>query len=134
MPAEGTVMKHLTIVCGLPAAVAASGVGVALAGDRPLPPELLDVRAAVAQYHSFDQAQKDGYTIRQGEPCVVFPGRPGSGAPAMGIHATDAALMADDAIDPLRPEILVYIPNEDGSLKLVGVEYRSRCIELAGAR
>jgi hypothetical protein len=52
----------------------------------------------------------------------------------MGIHATDAALMADDAIDPLRPEILVYIPNEDGSLKLVGVEYRNRCIELAGAR
>jgi hypothetical protein len=24
-------------------------------------------------------------------------------------------LMADDAIDPLRPEILLYIPHEDGS-------------------
>lgn len=35
-------------------------------------------------------------------------------------------LIADDAIDPLRPEILLYVPNEDGSLKLVGVEYWKR--------
>jgi hypothetical protein len=119
-------MKHLLIVSGIASAIVIAAVGVALAGDGPLPVELLDVRAAVARYHSFDQAEKDGYTIRAGEPCVVYPGRPGSGAPAMGVHATNAALMADDAIDPRRPEILLYIPNQDGSLKLVGVEYWKR--------
>jgi len=31
--------------------------------------------------------------------------------------------MADDAIDPDRPKIVLYLSNENGKLKLVGVEY-----------
>ena len=96
----------------------------AFAGDGALPPELQAVRSAVARYHSFEQAERDGYTIRAGEPCVVSPGRPGSGPNAMGVHANNLALMFDDGtIDPLQPEILLYLPNEQGQLKLVGVEY-----------
>jgi hypothetical protein len=120
------MFRVLFAAAGLVATVAAVAVTSAGAGDGRLPAELQEVRAAVARYHSFEQAAKDGYTIRAGEPCVVFPGRPGSGAPAMGIHANNLALMADDAIDPLRPEILLYVPKEDGSLKLVGVEYWKR--------
>ena len=41
----------------------------------------------------------------------------------MGIHAINPALMADDAIDPLRPEILLYVPKADGKLQLVAGEY-----------
>ena len=41
----------------------------------------------------------------------------------MGYHYANAALMADDAIDPLRPEILVYAPTKNGKLELVAVEY-----------
>ena len=41
----------------------------------------------------------------------------------MGVHAINFALLMDPAIDPLRPEGLLYAPNEDGQLKLVGVEY-----------
>ena len=44
----------------------------------------------------------------------------------MGIHAVNPALMADDAIDPLRPEILLYDPKANGELELVGVEYWKR--------
>ena len=69
------------------------------------------------RYHSFEQAEQDGYAIRVGEPCVASP------LGTMGVHALNAALMADDAIDPVRPEILLYVPDEQGSLKLVGVEY-----------
>jgi hypothetical protein len=102
---------------GLMAIVAAAViVAPALSGDGPLSPELREVRAAVARYHSFEQAEKDGYTVA-GEPCVASPDG------TMGIHAINPALIADDAIDPLRPELLLYVPKADGELELVGVEY-----------
>ena len=90
-------------------------VAPALSGDGPLSPELRDVRSAVARYHSWEQAEKDGYTAA-GEPCVASPDG------TMGIHAVNAALIGDPAIDPLRPEILLYVP-KNGKLELVGVEY-----------
>ncbi|HUG65711.1 MAG TPA: hypothetical protein VMK83_10875 [Gaiellaceae bacterium] len=77
---------------------------------------LRQVRAAVAKYHSFEQAKRDGYTV-EGEPCVASPGG------AMGIHAVNPALLADDAIDIDQPEILLYVPKDNGKLALVGVEY-----------
>jgi hypothetical protein len=89
---------------------------VAAGGDGPLPPEWQDVRAAVARYHSFEQAEQDGYSIA-GEPCVSAP------IGTMGIHAINDELMATDTIDPLRPEILLYVPKSNGRLELVGVEY-----------
>jgi hypothetical protein len=88
----------------------------ALGGDGPLPAELQQVRAAVAKYHSFTQAQKYGYTAA-GEPCVASP----SGT--MGIHAINPPLLADPGIDPLQPEILLYVRKDNGQMKLVGVEY-----------
>ncbi len=88
----------------------------AIAGDGSLPPEVREVRAAVAKYHSFEQAERDGYTVA-GEPCVASP------AGAMGFHAVNPALLADPAIDPFAPEILLYVPKKDGKLGLVGVEY-----------
>ncbi len=101
------------VVAGLAAVVPA------LAGDGPLPPEAQAVRAAVAKYHSFARAEADGYTVA-GEPCVSSP------AGAMGFHAFDAGLAANDAIDPLQPEVLLYAPKANGRLELVGVEYWKR--------
>ena len=83
------------------------------AGDDPWQA----VKAATARYHSFEQADKAGYTVA-GEPCVAV-----SPLGTMGIHAVNPALMADPAIDPLRPEILLYVPEANGKLTLVGVEY-----------
>ena len=113
-------MKHLLFVVGLVVAGGAAVVGSALAGDGPLSPELQSVRAAVARYHSLEQAERDGYSIRAGEPCVASP------VGTMGVHAVNAVLMAEDTVDPLRPEILLYLPNGGGELKLVGVEYWKR--------
>lgn len=110
---------RLTVVVAVAAAALVSSLAAAVAatGGGPLPPDLQEVRAATARYHSFEQAERDGYWIRPGEPCVASP------AGTMGIHAINLALMADDAIDPARPEILLYVPRENGGLKLVGVEY-----------
>ena len=102
---------------GLVALVAAAVlVAPALSGDGPLSPELREIRSTVARYHSFAQAQADGYTV-ENEPCIASP------AGTMGIHAINPALMSDDAIDPSRPEILLYVPKPNGGLELVGVEY-----------
>lgn len=75
-----------------------------------------DVTAATARYHSVPRAEAAGYS-GAGEPCVSSP------LGTMGIHYVNAALLRDDAVDPLRPEILLYVPKENGKLQLVGVEY-----------
>jgi len=114
-------MKRLLLVAaaGVITVVGATVGGLiapAAAGDGPLPPEVREVRAAVARYHSLNQAERDGYTV-EGEPCVASP------AGTMGIHAVNPALLADDAIDVRRPELLLYVPKSNGKLEFVGVEY-----------
>ena len=104
----------IATVLGL-AGLAALASAVALGGDGPLPAELQDVRAAVARYHSVKQATSDGYV--QASPCASSP------AGTMGYHYVNGALMADPVIDPLQPEALLYVPDGNGDLKLVAVEY-----------
>ena len=45
-------------------------ISAVAAGIGKLAPDWRDVRAAVARYHSFQQAERDGYTVA-GEPCAV---------------------------------------------------------------
>ncbi len=99
------------------ASIALAVVAVFVDQSTAAPPDALQaVTAATARYHSFERALKDGYTV-ENEPCVASP------FGSMGIHATNPSLMADSAIDPLRPEILLYLPDRHGKLKLVGVEF-----------
>ena len=112
-------MRKLLVITISLVGLAFAGIAAvvpALAGDGSLPPELQEVRVAVAKYHSFEQAQRDGYTV-ENEPCVASP------AGTMGIHAINPALLADSAIHVDRPEILLYVPKANGKLELVGVEY-----------
>jgi hypothetical protein len=112
-------MRKLLVITISLVGLAVAGVAAvvpALAGDGSLPPELQEVRAAVAKYHSFEQAKRDGYTVA-GELCIASPDG------TMGIHAINPALLATDGIDVGRPEILLYVSNANGKLELVGVEY-----------
>jgi hypothetical protein len=100
-------------------------IAPASAGDGPLPREVQELRAAFARYHSPEQALKAGYVFEEGEPCVTSPpdtsldGSTGT----MGIHVPNPALLGDPALDPLRPELLLYVPKANGELEFVGVEY-----------
>ena len=98
------------------AILATGAAAAATAHAGPLSPELQAVRAAVAKYHSYDEALAAGYSAA-GEPCVSSP------AGTMGYHASNAALIRSGRIDPLKPPILLYVPRADGSLGLAGVEY-----------
>ena len=107
-------MRRFVPLIALGALAASLTSGVALAGNGSLPPELQAVRAAVARYHSVEQAEADGYV--RTSPCESSP------AGTMGVHYRNSALLGPGN-DPSRPEILLYVPNENGSLKLVAVEY-----------
>jgi hypothetical protein len=102
--------KLLALALAAPLAVAI----VATAAASP-PEQLQAAKAAAARYHSVAQAEAAGYV--PAGPCVASPDG------AMGFHWENPALMADDALDPLRPEILVYAAKAGGELELVAVEY-----------
>lgn len=87
---------------------------------------LAAVRAATTEFHDVDVAFAAGYR----------PSRAGcesSSLGAMGIHYGHPALLGlvpgpvpsgtDNVIDPLRPEVLLYEPQADGTRRFVGIEY-----------
>jgi hypothetical protein len=73
------------------------------------------IRAATHRYHDVAVAEADGFEATG--PCVEVPG-----VGAMGIHYLNHDRLEDGVIDPRRPELLLYLPTDDG-LELVGVEY-----------
>jgi hypothetical protein len=77
---------------------------------------LAAVRAASARFHRVADAQAAGYVA--GSPCVANPAAGG-----MGVHYVHPQLIADPALDPEKPEVLVYEPQAGGQLRLVAVEY-----------
>jgi hypothetical protein len=88
--------------------------------------ELAQVRRLTARFHRVEAAIEAGYElgwvngsgVRILTGCVSHPT-----AGAMGYHYFNAELMADNAVDALEPEALVYAPAADGGLKLVAVEW-----------
>jgi hypothetical protein len=88
--------------------------------------ELAQVRAATARFHRVEEAIEAGYElgwvngsgIRIITGCVSHPT-----AGAMGYHYFNPELMADNAVDPLEPEALVYESTPNGGRKLVAVEW-----------
>jgi hypothetical protein len=77
---------------------------------------------ATARFQSVQQAQAEGYVIDS--PCISDPALGG-----MGVHFMNHALANDPAIDPTRPEILVYEPGPAGVLRLVALEYFRRAAD-----
>ncbi len=79
--------------------------------------QLASLRGATARFHRLEVALAEGYTAFGG--CFADP----AGAGGMGYHYVNEALVADPAIDPLRPELLVYERDRGGRLHLVAVEW-----------
>ena len=118
-------MKRIAITLAAVAALAAAAPAGAHPGhgDRsaadPSPAvkrQLAAVKRANAKFRDVRVAERAGYVASS--PCTAAP----DGA-AMGIHYLHPGLAADPAIDPLRPELLLYAPTADGGRRLVGVEY-----------
>ena|SRR6476469_371955 len=91
--------------------------------------ELAQVRRATARFHDVNEAIAAGYqlgwvngaNVRILTGCVSNLADPTAGA--MGYHYINPDLVADNAVDPLKPEALVYESTPDGGRKLVAVEW-----------
>jgi len=81
--------------------------------------DLARIRAGTALYQQFDRAVAAGFVDPSGvRECVAHPEFGG-----MGVHFVNFERYEILEIDPAHPEILLYEPQEDGSMRLVGVEF-----------
>ncbi|HEX4269421.1 MAG TPA: hypothetical protein VHY36_16150 [Steroidobacteraceae bacterium] len=88
---------------------------IAAAGDSPTP--LIDqVRNATEQYLEISTAMAQNFV--QATPCVSGPD-----TGAMGVHFIRMDRVAKLVLDARQPQALIYEPNADGAMRLVGVEY-----------
>ena len=109
-------MKKRALILGLAVLPVLVAVGAAVAAgafDKP--------KSSTTLFHDVDKAKAAGYTVtvfdKAGLQCIAEPGEG-----AMGIHLLNPKLL-DDKIEADKPELLVYERRNDGSMKLVALEY-----------
>ena len=74
------------------------------------------VRDSTARFKDVAVAQAEGYALAFG--CVS-----GDDFGAMGLHYLNASILNTGAIDATRPQIVIYEPQPNGDLKLIGADY-----------
>ena len=74
------------------------------------------VREATERFKDVEVAKKEGYGLLFG--CVS-----GGDSGAMGLHFVNLALVGDPALDPTRPEIVIYEPRPNGGVRLIGADF-----------
>jgi hypothetical protein len=77
---------------------------------------LQTVRQATERFKDVKVAEKEGYALQFG--CVS-----GSDSGAMGLHYVNGALVQSGVLDATRPQIIIYEPAPDGSLRLIGADF-----------
>src|SRR4051812_18076552 len=77
---------------------------------------LKTVRTATERYKDVKVAEAEGYALQFG--CVT-----GDDAGAMGLHYVNGTLVNSGVLDATRPQIIIYEPMPDGSLKLIGADF-----------
>lgn len=84
--------------------------------DDPQGAQIARVRTATVHFHDIQTALTAGYEQFLG--CIE---QPGDGA--MGIHFFNINFTGDTVLDPLRPEMMIYEPKENGKFDLDAMEY-----------
>ena len=74
------------------------------------------VRESTERFKDVAEAEKEGYALQFG--CVSGPDQG-----AMGLHFINMDLVGKGAIDPTKPQIILYEPTADGRLKLTGADF-----------
>ncbi len=79
--------------------------------------QLSEVRRLTAPFHNYQRAERAGWFASL-SPCVAYPELGG-----MGYHIGNPEYLQNGILDPLKPEVLLYEPQKNGRMRLVGVEY-----------
>ena len=74
------------------------------------------VRESTARFKDVSVAEAEGYSLLFG--CVTGPD---SGA--MGLHYVNMALVGSGVVDASKPQIVIYEPQPDGHLRLIGADF-----------
>jgi hypothetical protein len=74
------------------------------------------VRDSTRRFRNVEQAKAEGYLLMFG--CVSGPDDG-----AMGLHYVNLELVGDPALDPSRPEIVIYEPLPNGGRRLIGADF-----------
>ena len=85
------------------------------------PSDLAALRRAIGRFHNVEQARaaRWNFVIPDLDGRLCFE----TAAGGMGFHYANRGLIEDGLVDPARPEALLYEPQKNGRLRLVGVEY-----------
>jgi len=114
------MIKRLAVTALVVTPLLAIAGYAAASSDRS---ETAAASAATARFHDLDAAQDAGYNIHvadlSGATCIAHPGEG-----AMGDHFANGRLLLDGGvIDAATPEALVYEQRNNGTYKLVALEY-----------
>lgn len=113
------VVSVVVLAGGARAAMAQSGErGHHETGDRSGKAGALikAVRESTERYKDVAAAEADGYGLMFG--CVSGPDYG-----AMGLHYVNLPLVQDIALDPAKPEIVIYEPLPNGRKRLIGADF-----------
>jgi hypothetical protein len=106
----------LVLAGGMPSPALAQSTHSHGTASRNQPGELVKVvREATERYRDVAVALHDGYELMFG--CVSGPD-----GGAMGMHFVKGSLL-DGVVDPRQPEIVIYEPQPNGRLRLIGADY-----------
>ena len=110
-------MKKRILLVALATLPVAVGVAVAASAFE-------GAKSSTARFHDLDQARAAGYTVKvadlAGIECIADP----AGSGAMGVHMLNPDLLFDGGVIAAdEPELLVYELRNDGTMKLVALEY-----------
>lgn len=100
------------------AALAVAGGAVTSAGlSAEHNAQLAQLRRFIAPFHQLDRAMAAGYNVEV-TPCLELAGQGG-----MGFHYGNPNFINNAVANLLEPELLLYEPQKNGRMRLVGVEY-----------
>ena len=74
------------------------------------------VRESTERFKDVKVAENEGYALMFG--CVTGPD-----AGAMGLHYVNGQILSRNELDPTRPTIVIYEPQADGGLRLIGADF-----------
>jgi hypothetical protein len=74
------------------------------------------VRESTERFRDVRAAENEGYALMFG--CVTGPD-----AGAMGLHYVNGQILSRNELDPTKPTIVIYEPQPDGTLRLIGADF-----------
>ncbi len=111
-----SVVGGLVLACWSPSHAASQHHGPAMDQKHQATGLVRVVREATERFRDVAVAESEGYNLMFG--CVSGPD-----AGAMGMHYVNLALVGDGVLDPARPEIVIYEPQPNGRLRLIGADF-----------